>query len=100
MPKHNYYLEISGTFLQGFTEPTTRRELTALFGEPTHREEGDKVTIEWSLDFGGGNIATIYDWKRYELGAPRQDEKMVYHIGGFSRVIVEKVKQELGKVSA
>lgn len=103
MPKHSQSLEVAGTFLQGYTQATTRAELVALFGEPTFYEIGDKVTLEWCLDFGGGIIATIYDWKRYEEGTPALDEEMKYNIGGNSPLSVEKVKEaieEEKKVSA
>ena len=73
--------EISGVWLQGYTSPTTRAELTAVLGEPIQFEAGDKVTIEWGVRLGG-TIATVYDWKRYELGTPADDELMVYNIGG------------------
>jgi hypothetical protein len=73
--------EIAGTSLQGYTHPTTRALLTAVLGEPITYEEGDKVTIEWGIRLGS-TIATVYDWKRYELGTPANDEVMRYHIGG------------------
>jgi hypothetical protein len=55
------------------------------------------VTIQWGVLFEGGIVATIYDWKRYELGEPAEDEEMTYNIGGFSSEAVERVKE---KVSA
>jgi hypothetical protein len=42
--------------------------------------------------FSDGSVATIYDWKRYDLGAPDMDELMEYNIGGFNRDVVELVK--------
>lgn len=73
--------ETAGTWLQGQTPITTRAELTALLGEPTQYEGGDKVTIEWGFRFGS-TVATVYDWKRYELGTPADNEEMIYNIGG------------------
>lgn len=87
--------ETAGTYLQGYIT-TTRKKLTEAFGEPMKYEDS-KVTIEWGILFEGGVIATIYDWKRYELGEPAEDEKMTYNIGGLSPEAVEKVKE---KVSA
>ena len=72
--------ETSGTSLQGYTEPTTRAELTAIFGEPVTYEDS-KITLEWGMRFGS-TIATIYDWKRYETGTPANDEIIAYNIGG------------------
>lgn len=73
---------VSGTALRGYVT-TTRRALEAVFGKPTadDDESGDKVTTEWVVDFGD-TIATIYDWKRYEDGAPDMDEVYEWHIGG------------------
>jgi Ni/Co efflux regulator RcnB len=73
--------EIAGTSLQGYTPPTTRAELTDVLGEPIQYEGGDKVTIEWGIRFGS-TVATVYDWKRYELGTPEQNEEWVFNIGG------------------
>lgn len=90
--------ETAGTWLQGHTK-TTRRKLTAIFGEPV-RYEDSKTTLEWGIVFEGGVIATIYDWKRYELGEPAQDEEMTYNIGGLSPEAVRKVEEALEEVSA
>ena len=90
--------EISGVWLQGYTCPTTRAELTAVLGEPIQFEAGDKVTIEWGVRLGG-TIATVYDWKRYELGTPADDELMVYNIGGTDPKAVSLIQGllELGR---
>jgi hypothetical protein len=42
--------------------------------------------------FSDGSVVTIYDWKRYDLGAPDMDEIMEYNIGGFNKDAAEKVK--------
>lgn len=88
--------ETAGTSLQGYIE-TTRAELTRVFGEPTEYGEGGKVTIEWGILFEDGTIATIYDWKRYELGSPTDPELMAYNVGGFSARAVELVKSSISK---
>lgn len=84
----------AGTWLQGYIE-TTRADLQEAFGEPIFYEPGDKVTIEWSLQFEDGTIATIYDWKRYEDDAPELYEQMQYNIGGTSADAVARVKESL-----
>jgi hypothetical protein len=88
----------NGTSLQGYVT-TTMRDLIAAFDEPTFYYPGDKVTVEWVHTFSDGSVATIYDWKRYDLGAPDMDELMEYNIGGFNRDVVELVKKAvlLGK---
>lgn len=75
--------DINGTHLQG-EFVSTRREIEAVFGKPNF-EDGcgyDKVTTEWDITFSDGTVATIYDWKRYEMGAPTMDEYENWHIGG------------------
>jgi len=83
-------IEIAGTFLQGYVE-TTKTELVSVFGDPITYADGDKVTIEWGIRFEDGTIATIYDWKRYEKGTPKNDELMTYNIGGLTPRAVELV---------
>ena len=84
----------NGTSLQGYTE-TTKRKLIEVFGEPEYYDEGDKVTVEWCLKFEDGTVATIYDWKRYELGTPALDELMHWNIGGNSPVALATVEYQM-----
>ncbi len=72
--------ETAGTSLQGYTRVTTRAQITAVLGEPM-TYEGGKVLLEWGVRLGG-TVATVYDWKRYELGTPEENEEWVYNIGG------------------
>jgi hypothetical protein len=83
-----------GTSLQGYTE-TTLRKLVEVFGEPEYYGEGDKVTTEWCLKFEDGTVATIYDWKRYELGTPELDEMYHWHVGGSSPVALATVEYQM-----
>lgn len=83
-----------GTSLMGYIEPTTRQQLEAVFGSPVEYGDGDKVTTEWTLSIDG-TTATIYDWKRYEQGAPRIDEPYKWHIGGRSKDAVRLVELAL-----
>ena len=85
----------TGTSLQGYTQ-TTLRQLIEVFGEPEQYGEGDKVTVEWCLKFEDGTVASIYDWKRYELGTPELDEIYEWHIGGSSDAAVYAVQEQLG----
>ena len=88
-------INASGTSLQGYVV-TTQRDLIDTFGEPIRFEEdADKTTLEWIIEFKNGEIATIYDWKRYELGTPGLDEVCEYHIGGNSRDVVSLVKEAM-----
>jgi hypothetical protein len=88
-------IDSGGTSLQGYVV-ATQRDLIDTFGEPIRFEEGtDKVTLEWIIQFVNDEIATIYDWKRYELGTPGMDEVCEYHIGGNSRDVVSLVKEAM-----
>lgn len=84
----------NGTSLQGYTE-TTMRTLIDVFGQPEYYGEGDKVTVEWCLLFEDGTIATIYDWKRYELGTPELDELMHWNVGGTSPISLATVEYQM-----
>ena len=85
---------ITGTSLQGYVT-TTRSMIEWAFGEPEEFGEGDKVTTEWDILFDDGTVATIYDWKRYEMGAPETNEVIEWHIGGNDITAVEKVLASL-----
>jgi hypothetical protein len=82
----------NGTWLQGYME-ATRREIEAVFGKPFYETDDtfDKVTTEWVIQFEDGTIATVYDWKRYEEGAPSMDERTTWNIGGRDQIAVDHV---------
>jgi hypothetical protein len=92
----------AGGSLQGYIWNVTRAELETVFGKPTFDEaveefSGDgKLTVEWCLRFEDGTDATIYDWKRYELGTPGLHERIDWNIGGNKVRAVELVAAELG----
>lgn len=87
---------VSGTSLRGYVT-ATRDEIEAVFGKPTiaKSEPDDKVTTEWYLIFEDGVVATIYDWKRYGLGAPYNDERIEWHIGGHNEASVVRIAKSL-----
>lgn len=84
----------NGTSLRGYVTTTLAR-LIEVFGEPEYYGEGDKVTVHWAIAFEDGTIATIYDWKRYEMGTPGLTEVFQYNIGGEVMEAVELVKKAL-----
>ena len=88
-----------GTSLQGYVT-STRRGLESTFGKPCYEGEGDKTTTEWEILFDDGTVATIYDWKRYELGAPAMDECIEWNIGGQDAVAVRRVSNAIREVTA
>lgn len=81
-----------GTFLQGYIT-TTYDNLVKVFGPPDYHDNcGDKVTCEWSIQFGDGTVATIYDWK---MGRTPKNSYQ-WHIGGTDKQSVRKVSETLG----
>lgn len=91
---------VTGTFLVGHTKEVSRDQIQKAFGGPTFIDNDpyEKVTVEWVIQFDNGTLATIYDWKRYELGTPAQDELYEWHIGGVSQNAVELVNSALERV--
>ncbi len=93
------YADANGTHLIGEVI-ITRREIEAVFGAPTYEvnDPFDKVTTEWIIAFDNGVVATIYDWKRYEAGAPGMDESYDWHIGGRNSDAQDAVLKALGRL--
>jgi hypothetical protein len=84
-------IDFCGTSLQGKMN-ATKEAIEAVFGRQNYSfDPDDKVTTEWVIEFDDGMIATIYDWKRYEQGAPRLNERYMWHIGGASDAVVARV---------
>jgi hypothetical protein len=86
-----------GTFLVGRVQ-ATRSQLVEVFGQPmyTAADSGDgKVTTEWVLEFDEGTVATVYDWKRYELGTPGLNEEIMWNVGGHSPRAATLVQEAL-----
>lgn len=81
---------VNGTHLQGYIYRTTREELEKVFGSPEEFGEGDKVTTEWAFTIDG-EVGTIYDWKRYEMGVPLMEERIDWNVGGHKADILELV---------
>jgi hypothetical protein len=91
---------VVGSSLKGYIK-TTRATIETIFGQPTYENPfEDKITTEWVVELidenGDSVIATIYDWKRYEMGKPASDEVIYWHIGGFSNEATDKVAEALG----
>jgi hypothetical protein len=85
--ENNPKVSIDGTCLQGYIE-TTYDELVKVFGKPT-KLRGDKITVEWTLQFLDGTVASIYDWKLSETPMGVYN----WHIGGKSQHAVNLVHQ-------
>ena len=88
----------AGSSLRGYVT-TTYYNLVEKFGEPIQYGEGDKVTVEWTIEFMNEETyelkyATIYDWKQYEEGTPY--DLYDWHIGGYSQDVVELISAVMG----
>ena len=74
------YGKSNGTSLREFVQ-ADYYDIKEIFGEPSYREEvGEKVSIEWIIDFGAG-VLTIYDWKYYNADRAIMHCRN-WHIGG------------------
>lgn len=86
----------SGTALEGYVT-TTRAQIEEVLGTPQENHDSyEKVTTEWSIKFDDGLIATIYDWKRYGSGAPLDNERYEWHVGGTNENVLPRVSKILG----
>ena len=84
-----------GTSFHDTTIKTTLAELIEVLGEPQcfQNDGSDKVNIDYECETKTGDIFTIYDWKEYRpIG---MNETIEFHIGGMSRAITERAKDEL-----
>lgn len=99
----NFYVDseinATGTCKQGVIW-ATREEISRAFGEPTHYPLGDKVTTEWIIQFDSGDVATIYDWKRYDSGRPGFTEVYDWHIGGNTHTVCGLIENVIHRAKA
>lgn len=83
---------VHGTCLCGYVL-STYDHLVEMFGEPCR--DVDKSTAHWIVEFAGGHVATIYDWKSQVV----PENLYRWHIGGHSNTVVtlvsEVLKQEI-----
>ena len=84
-------IDVNGTHKQGNLNMGYDK-LVAKLGEPIH-EDGDKVQVEWELEFPDGTVATIHDWKEY----CEPSDITSWSIGGFSQDAVTNVRKLLNK---
>ena len=84
-----------GTSFHGVTLTTTPQQLIDALGEPQYfsNDGSDKTNMDYSLETEDEIAFTIYDWKEYR---PLQmDEKIAFHIGGFSYSQSVEAKNEV-----
>tara|TARA_R100001377_G_C3121514_1_gene86078 strand:- start:81 stop:371 length:291 start_codon:yes stop_codon:yes gene_type:complete len=85
----------SGTSFYGVTLTVTPQKLIDVLGEPDFFDNDgqDKVNMEYNLETEDGIAFTIYDWKEYR--SLQMDQKVKFHIGGFSYTQCIEAKEEL-----
>ena len=84
-----------GTSFHGVTLTVTPQKLIDVLGEPDFfgNDGSDKTNMDYSLETEDEIAFTIYDWKEYR---PLQmDEKITFHIGGFSYSQSVEAKNEV-----
>lgn len=89
-------INVSGTSLVGYVN-TTYSKLFEKFGEPF--DDGYKTDAEWEIEFSDGKVATIYNWKNGKNYNGSEgldiDDITKWHIGGFDKSVVERIKKIL-----
>ena len=93
-------IETFGTHYQGCLNCSYQHLIDTL-GEPKQYDYQDgKCDAIWELEFGYGEVATIYNWKNGTnyLGKDGQLTENItdWHIGGHSKDVVRLVQIHLG----
>ena len=93
-------IKTNGTSYQGKID-ITYQELVGIFGEPGGGSADGKIDAEWDIQFDDGTVATIYNWKNGKsyLGDYGRAVSDItdWHIGGFSKDAVTKVKEAINE---
>jgi hypothetical protein len=94
-------IETGGSHLIGVIEVPYNKIKTA-FGNACGGD-GDKVQVEWSIQFEDGTIATIYDWKEGDCyhgkgNGTHFSDVTEWHIGGFNQKAEDYVLEVLASV--
>ena len=83
---HTINQKVYGTHFEGRIE-IPYKDLVKKLGEPMFGD-GEKVQVEWVLEFDDGTVATIYDWNDSRSVHAIDD----WHIGGFNSDAVEHIQ--------
>jgi hypothetical protein len=85
----------NGTSFHNSTVLSNKARISEVCGDPDYVDNSgqEKVNFEWIMETEDGDVFTIYSWKEYrELGVY---ETIEFHIGGMSKAITEKAKDEI-----
>mgnify|MGYP003119034882 FL=1 len=93
--KTGNYRNSGGTSRQGELEGYFREDIEKVFGPPVYDEpsQDGKVQMEWVIEFPDGTIATIYDYKQYDVATEDID---YWSIGGHKPLAAYYVKKAMG----
>ena len=93
--KTGSYRNSGGTSRQGELDGYFREDIEKVFGPPVYDEPSadGKVQMEWVIEFPDGTIATIYDYKQYDV--PTEDINY-WSIGGRKPLAAYYVKKAMG----
>jgi len=87
---------VNGTGLSGYID-ISHADLVAKLGESTDYFDNYKSDAEWVIQFGNGQIATIYNYKdgRNYMGADGKDKEDIreWHIGGRGAAVLKSVSE-------
>ena len=85
----------AGTSFYNTILKATPQELIDALGKPDYFDNTglSKTNMEYNLETSNGIHFTIYDWKEYR--SLHMDEKIEFHIGGFSGTQTEEAKWEV-----
>lgn len=86
----------AATSLSGYID-ISYADLVAKLGESTDCFDDYKSDAEWIIQFGNGQIATIYNYKdgRNYMGADGEDKEDIrnWHIGGRGTAVLKSVSE-------
>ena len=93
--KTESYRNSGGTSRQGELDGYFREDIEKVFGPPVYDEPSadGKVQMEWVIEFPDGTIATIYDYKQYDVATEDID---YWSIGGHKPLAAYYVKKVMG----
>ena len=93
--KTGNYRNSGGTSRQGELDGYHRDDIEKVFGPPVYDEPSPdgKVQMEWVIEFPDGTIATIYDYKQYDVATEDID---YWSIGGHKPLAAYYVKKAMG----
>ena len=93
--KTGRYSNTGGTSRMGELDGYHRDDIEKVFGPPVYDEPSPdgKVQMEWVIEFPDGTIATIYDYKQYDVATEDID---YWSIGGHKPLAAYYVKKAMG----